>query len=29
MKYKMQGLSLQDLISMIGTIDIVFGEIDR
>lgn len=29
MKFKVQGLSLQDLISMIGTIDIVFGEIDR
>ena len=29
MKYKIKGLSLQDLISMIGTIDIVFGEIDR
>ena len=29
MKYKTDGLSIQDLISMIGTIDIVFGEIDR
>lgn len=29
MRFKVQGLSLQDLISMIGTIDIVFGEIDR
>ena len=29
MKYKAYGLSLQDLVSMIGTIDIVFGEIDR
>jgi NADH-quinone oxidoreductase subunit D len=28
-KYKTYGLSLQDLVSMIGTIDIVFGEIDR
>ena len=29
LKYKTQGQTLQDLISMIGTIDIVFGEIDR
>ena len=29
LKHKTNGLSIQDLISMIGTIDIVFGEIDR
>lgn len=29
LKFKIEGKTLQDLVSMIGTIDIVFGEIDR